>query len=385
MPLNIVITVSTYYPLKDGVQNITQFYAEELAKSNSVIVVTELREELNYEEYHNGVRIIRLPVTSSRLNSGKINDSDLNTLDDLYSEADVIMNVCLQTTLTNISMRIIKKYKAYKVLYVHGISQFSFPNVPKVSCFDVTRWIYNNIYWRLYYVNIKKYLKLYDKCIHLHRFDSSYVYFNKLGLNNIVLENGVIWQCDDLSKVVDYPYLLCVSRFTDAKNQRFLIEAYYNSRTNMKLILIGNKKSKYLESLIKYENSLREKIGELNENKKVIYLTDLSREITEKYIKNAYIILNGSKTEKYPVTICEAMKAGVPFVSTNVGVVRFLPGGVIAKNPHDMSEQINAISNNLDLYRKLSKEGSKYSQVNQSMENNSNILHRLLERGIMEK
>ena len=58
--MNILITVKTYWPEVNGVQNVTQYQAEGLAaKGHNVIVITsDCRGKYKSKEIHNKVKII---------------------------------------------------------------------------------------------------------------------------------------------------------------------------------------------------------------------------------------------------------------------------------------------------------------------------------------
>ena len=51
----------------------------------------------------------------------------------------------------------------------------------------------------------------------------------------------------------------------------------------------------------------------------------IERSLSKGYV-NAAILL-GSKSEKYPVVISEAIILGKPYISTHAGVVPYLKGG----------------------------------------------------------
>ena len=59
--MKIVITTATYYPKTDGVQQVTQYQAEGLAKKgHEVIVITSEEEGLKEYEIYNNVEIYRI-------------------------------------------------------------------------------------------------------------------------------------------------------------------------------------------------------------------------------------------------------------------------------------------------------------------------------------
>ena len=59
--MNIIFTVATYYPKTDGVQLVTQYHAEELAKKgHKVTVITSKIDGQTNREVHNGVEILRI-------------------------------------------------------------------------------------------------------------------------------------------------------------------------------------------------------------------------------------------------------------------------------------------------------------------------------------
>ena len=60
--MKIIITVNTYYPLKDGVQFVTQYHAENLAKRGHDVIVFTTNHDNSSEEIYNGVKIIRFNV-----------------------------------------------------------------------------------------------------------------------------------------------------------------------------------------------------------------------------------------------------------------------------------------------------------------------------------
>lgn len=60
--MRILIAVHTYYPDKNGVQIVTEYIAEGLAKHNDVLVVTNMKEGYKRSENFKNVNIKRLNI-----------------------------------------------------------------------------------------------------------------------------------------------------------------------------------------------------------------------------------------------------------------------------------------------------------------------------------
>ena len=123
------------------------------------------------------------------------------------------------------------------------------------------------------------------------------------------------------------------------------------------MVFIGGN-SDYLDYLKEIYNELKIKDSSLN----IVFLNDIARDDTLELLKRAYCFVFGSRGEKFPVVIVEAMAAGVPFISTDVGIVKYFPGGVIVKNTEEMAQSICRLANDQELHDTLSKEGAEYAR-----------------------
>ena len=95
--LKIMILVATYYPLQDGVQIVTQYVAEGLAKKHEVLVVTALQHGQERQSQRNGVMIeryhaVRNPYT---MKFGGEKRKVLRRIREF--EPDILIIVCVQT------------------------------------------------------------------------------------------------------------------------------------------------------------------------------------------------------------------------------------------------------------------------------------------------
>lgn len=110
---------------------------------------------------------------------------------------------------------------------------------------------------------------------------------------------------------IDYKYIVHVSRF-DCRSKDFytLIDAYNllpkNLRSNIKLLLVG-------------DGSDRKKIEdyvELKELKNSVVFEGMQKN-PYKYIVNAECFVLSSKTEGFPLVICEALSCKCPIISSD--------------------------------------------------------------------
>lgn len=102
-----------------------------------------------------------------------------------------------------------------------------------------------------------------------------------------------------------------VGRFSLVKNQLFLLDTFkelLNTNSNLKLCLIG-----YGE----LEKQIKNKIKELNVENNVKLITDGSN--PHQYLLRSKIFVLPSKYEGFPITLIEAMNAGLPCIASSIG------------------------------------------------------------------
>lgn len=332
--MKITISVATYWPRLDGVQMVTQYHAEELVKKgHDVTIITSKFENLPDKEIHNGVKIERIEV----FNKGYWHFGNRKAYEERLIKAgqtdDVLVTVCLQSYAADWALGIMDKIKCRKVLYMHGMPDFRLHRQDFVSAYSVCKTIFRNLRWSLFYKSHWKQIMKYDTVVHLFKNDNSYTYFHKNGYkNNIVIENS----CEDIFYDNDNepkPYFLYVGNYCQRKNQMRAIELFYKSDKlkDFGLILIGGADNKYCKNL-KRRN---EQLNLIHGKRDIRILYGQNRDAIIEYTKSAYATIMTSTFEFYPIVLVESMAAGVPFISTNVGIVRMLPGGVICNNSKD--------------------------------------------------
>lgn len=363
--MKIVFTLHSYFPFSNGISSTMGYLAEGLCtKGYDVLVITHSHEGLPYKETINGVKIIRQYDGNA--------ESYIHCINETVSEEDVLINVCVQTPTTDLLLPIIDKIRTKKkILYIHGIWHFGWTQRDKTSIHNIGSKIYNNLKWRWYFYKNTKNFKKYDVVTQLHEMDDGNIFFKKhYGIDSIIMENAAdeaFFEKQDDSIIIEKytlpnEYLVCVANYSPLKNQELVLRAYYQSHSNMELVFVGADESGYLDYLKQIENKLRSRDYQSLE-KKVRYYRDIPRGEIAPFVRNATAFLFGSVGEKFPVSIIEPMAAGVPFISTDVGIVRYLPGGEIVHNETEMSEAINKVVSDDKYRQELAKAGREYALV----------------------
>ena len=363
--MKIIFTVATYYPRMDGVQMVTQYQAEGLAKKgHEVVVITSCFDGLEKTEVHNGVQIVRVDAFNyyywHKGNKKEYRDTVLTYTKD----ADALIAVCLQSFSADWLLGILDQISCPKILYLHGMPDFKVHMSDFRSMLNVAKVIFRNARWGFFYkTNFKRICK-FDAVTHLFVNDNSYTYFEKHGYkHNYVLQNA----CSESFFENEVPMspqikrFIYVGNYCARKNQALAMRAFYETQMDLaELILIGSQKNAYCEKLFELRSQLEQEYGK----KKVEILSNLPREEIVAKTQSAYACIMSSNYEYYPLTIIEAMASGKPFISTDVGIVRYLPGGVIANNKKDLKYWMETFYKNPDMVTELGKIGQSYAEQN---------------------
>lgn len=283
-------------------------------------------------------------------------------------EQDILINICTQTPTTDLLLSELENIKCRKkILYVHGIWHFYWTPLNYANLHNFLSKIYNNAKWHLYYKKVGRYIKYYDTVVQLHEQDDGNIFFKKnFGIEGYVIENAAQSEFfeDVKNEECDEPYAICISNYGMMKGQEMVLRAYAKALLNdpemrlKKLIFVGSSANEYMQHL----GDVYEELKQDNERLKVEFMCGVDRDKTIDLLKQASLFLFGSRGEKFPVVIVESMAVGVPFISTDVGVVRYFPGGLIVKNVDEMAGAIGNIMNDDNLYHNKSAEGRTYAR-----------------------
>lgn len=124
------------------------------------------------------------------------------------------------------------------------------------------------------------------------------------------------------------------SRLTREKNIGLAIEAIreiIKSKPRTGLVIVGSGQE---------SEKLKAKSAKLNLEKNVIFEPWIDQETLYSYYKTADLFLVTSLYEGYGMTLVEALAAGCPIVSTDIGVAREMGARIVEYNPIKIAQTI---------------------------------------------
>lgn len=358
--MNVLILAYSYYPSRNGVQKVTQYQAEGLVRLGHTVTVVSDGTNAKGEENINGVEIKRIKAKTDFMLHFGDKYKYIRMVQDLSKRVDVIMCVCPQGWSTDWIIPVIKDIPCAKVMMVHGIHNFSWKNFKDRSLYGFARKLWGDIRWRPYFWRNWKNIKRFDEIIQLHEHDFATQYFSKHGVKN----QRILYNAVDDEFFEECPkkknQIINVGTYSPGKNQLTCLKAFYEADIpDWKLVLIGPQKNKYYNRVVAYKAFLDKKFGYRHVDIKV----GISRAETINEVMQSKIYLLTSISEMFPVSLIESMAAGCTWISTDVGINRYLPGGEICKTSLEMAQEIERIVENKYWLTK-GKLAKKFTQEN---------------------
>lgn len=345
----ILFAVHTYYPQMNGVQFVTQYVAEGLAKKGySVTVITNQISGAAKEETVNDVMIYRIRIDGRYKFRFK---GDKEKYHRLISNIrpDVFIPVCTESWPYDWIVHKLDKLPCRTILYTHGYSEYH----DRYGIFDRLKQgqLRTALYFlgcKIYYMIAPYFIRKFDLVIYITEHEEAYYFAQKKGLTNgAVLSNAVddrFWSgSHDFTKTHkdEKIRILNVGNYADVKNQKYLLEIFYKtSHPNLELHCVGSKRTDYYKSLCNLKNDLDAKYG-----KRDVFLhVGIAREDVIKLFFECDMYVMTSKWEAFSVSICEAAASGLPIIAAPVGNTRDFTGVIIAEAEEDFVKAIKRLA-----------------------------------------
>ena len=137
-----------------------------------------------------------------------------------------------------------------------------------------------------------------------------------------------------------------------------MIQEFYKSKiSDAALVCIGGMDNSYYHECKELTGQLASEYGE----KEVHLLHHVNRQLLPLIIGKASLYLVSSNWEEYSISIIEAMAQGVPFISTNQGVAKLLPGGITINSLDEMHDIIDKLMSDPQQRTELADAGKQFA------------------------
>jgi len=158
---------------------------------------------------------------------------------------------------------------------------------------------------------------------------------------------------------IKLPYLLFVSTIEPRKNLEGLIEALkYVDKKNIFLVVVGNFGWKY--------QKVKHLIEKYKLQNRIIFTGSVGTEELQVIYSNSEVFLYPSFYEGFGIPILEAMRCGIPIITSGMGATKETAGDaalfINPFNPKSIADAINTLLNNEKIKNNLIKKG--YERVN---------------------
>lgn len=345
--MRILFAVHTYYPDKNGVQMVTEYIAEGVAKQHDVemlvgVSAVKISDAQSYPEYeeHNGVKIHRIHAELAD-NHVFIGDKDQYLQQVHREDIDVLVVVCTQSWPFDWIIPELDSIKCGKVLYSHGFSAYreQYPFMQDVLGLHLNAFR-DHLYWNKYYKECYKYLNKFDLVTYLSKSSSSYQYSLKHNLKNGVLlgnavedemfDNCSLEHINDSAEALKYIY---VANYDANKNHMMLLHAFYEAAKDTDtLTMIGGMGNDFYDALVEENN----KLSNNGVDGRVKILFGLDRQGIRDAMEHSDVFVCTSLHEEFPLMLCEAAAKGLGIVSNNVGNASEFDGIVTFNNFNEL-------------------------------------------------
>ncbi|MFI5240701.1 MAG: glycosyltransferase family 4 protein [Candidatus Saccharimonadia bacterium] len=343
--MKILHTVQLYDPKVGGSEEVVKQLSERLAARGHDVTVATAAEPARKLKRINGVNVVEFDLSGNDVR-GIVGDPESYVDYIVKGDFDVIMNYAAQIWSTDLVYPYLDQVRAKKVIVPCGYSGLRDP-------------VYTE-----YFERMPSYLARYDKAIYMSPTYQDKLFADRHKLtNSVIIPNGA-----DEREFTAQPIgfrkrygiktkfmLLCVSNHYNLKGHEMVLEAFRRlGRKDTTLVVIGN-------PVVAGRNRWRTECYRQCQlaafgNRRIKMLADVPRPMVVSAYQEADLFVFGSQVEASPLVIFEAMAAGLPFISTDVGDIKDRAKfGRLIESPAEMTDTINELINHSEVRSKIGK------------------------------
>jgi glycosyltransferase involved in cell wall biosynthesis len=362
----ILITVPTYDPVRDGLAEAAKLTANGLAgRGYRVTVATGYLADRGPESAGANPSVKQFKVDGNA--SWRVGfRGEVAAYQEFIAnfQGDFILCHSWETWTTDLAAPVFHKTTAKKLLASHGFTAHlvhwhnRFP-------WGLGQWLG----WLPYAVRSPLLMRKFSRVVLLsNRLDWQRFFDHRIakltGYRGIVvIPNGVDPRAFD-QPLTDFRrefgigegcLFLCVANYFIGKNQELAVRAFRQARIpGATLVFIGSEFNEY-QAMVR---DLDHNLAESHPEGRVVFLQKINRDMTLAAFKACDVFLLTSKTENQPIVLLEAMACGKPFISTECGgCIAELPGGIVARSEQQISEQMKHLAESADARQALGEAG----------------------------
>jgi glycosyltransferase involved in cell wall biosynthesis len=347
--VRLVVTVERYAPAIGGAERVAQRVAEGLAaRSHEVHVITG---SLPGASELGGVAIHRLPISGNEVRGirgdGK---AVVETIDAL--QPDLVFNYAAQTWATDCCLPLLERVTRPRMV----LAPCGFSGLDKRRYAD-------------YFAGMPARLRSYDGLILHSTVYQDWGFAAKAGVERMfVIPNGADPQASGemlRAQIAGRSIVVTVGSHVYTKGHRDFARATYalGDRRPLTGVIVAPER-RGLDSLRGCQQTCRIRAHIRGDKLRVLDGTEPG--VVADALAAADLFLFASRVECAPLVILEAMAAGVPWVSYDVGNVSELPGGLVARDYRELLDRAGEILD--ETHPELGKQGHEAWRTNHRWE-----------------
>jgi len=281
-------------PYQGGVENVTEEIGRRLVKRGHEVIVYS-RGYVGVGEEHRGMRILKVPSLRSK-HLETVSHTFLSALDVLRRDVDIVQF----NALGPCTLSWIPKLKGIKTVgYIHGLD------------WKGAKWGWLS----RQFLRLGELASVFlpDQTMVVSRILKSY-YEKKYHKRVYYIPNGVNFypprSPDKIKKfgLEKDNYLLFLGRLVPEKGCHYLIQAFNQIKTKMKLVVAGGQSHSD-----KYVRSLKKMTG-----KRAIFVGYVKEELLQELFSNCYLYIHPSDLEGLSISLLQAMSFGCCIVCSDI-------------------------------------------------------------------
>lgn len=349
--MRILFTTFTFAPQSNGVAEVVREQACGLAKrGHEVTVATGFDARRTAADAFGQLQIHEFNCAGI-FGSRAGYSGELGKYRDFVAQHPTDAIIChgWENWATDLIFSVLARKRAVRVLVSHGINAHRWRPYPRFS-WGLATWA------RMlpYALRLPRSLRCFDQLVFLsgrvdrHRFFDHWLLARTGGPGWSVIPNGC-WperfadggggfrRRHGLTKEF---LILCVGVYAVTKGQEATLRAFCAANLGAAvLVFIGNELNDYARHLQRLAASLLP----ANHTGRVLFLERQDRESIRSAYQAADLVMLSSRGETQPLVLLDAMAAGKPFLSNDVGCVSEMPGGVVVRRNDELPAALSAL------------------------------------------